>query len=97
MSLQSLFLLFLACGAAVFPLILMALRFAASLKPAARWSQKISSVYETALSLSLVAWIAAAMLFYVIVLQIERQKPCIEQATNQLTLDCKKELRVIPK
>src|SRR5437667_1208526 len=92
MSIENLVLFFIACGAATFPLTLMALRFAASLRPAGWWSHKIASVYEAALSLTLVLWIVGALVFYIIALHIERQKPCDQQHTNQLTPFCKKEL-----
>jgi len=92
MSVKELLLYFLACGAVTFPLTLIALNVAASLRPAGSWSQEIGGVFETALSLSLVIWIVGALIFYVTALHIERQKPCDEQHTNQLTVQCKKEL-----
>lgn len=92
MTLATLVLFYLACGAATFPLSLIALRYAASLSPASRFAQRIGSGFETALSLSLVIWIAGAMVFYVVALQIERQKPCDQQHTNQLTAPCRKML-----
>jgi hypothetical protein len=95
MSIENLVLFFLACGAATFPLTLMALRFAASLSPAGRWSRKVGEAFETALSLALVIWIVGALVFYIAALHIERQKPCDEQHTNQLTAHCKKELGAI--
>jgi hypothetical protein len=95
MSIENLVLFFIACGAATFPLTLMALRFAASLRPAGRWSHRIGSAYETAFSLSLVIWIVGALVFYVTALHIERQKPCDQQHTNQLTPYCKKELGAV--
>jgi hypothetical protein len=33
-----------------------------------------------------------ALVFYAIALQIERQKPCDDQHTNQLTAECRKML-----
>jgi hypothetical protein len=90
MTLPTLVLFFLACGAATFPLSLMALRYAASLSPTSRLSQKIGGGFETALSLSLVIWIVGALVFYAIALHIERQKPCDDQHTNQLTAECRK-------
>ena len=92
MSVKELLLYFLACGAVTFPLTLIALNVAASLRPAGRWAQKIGGAFETALSLSLVIWILGALVFYVAALHIERQKPCDEQHTNQLTTQCKREL-----
>ena len=90
MSPGILVLLLLACGAATFPLALMAVRYAASLSPASRLSQKIDNVFETALTLSIVVWIAGALVFYTVALRIERQKPCDDQHTNQLTAECRK-------
>ena len=95
MSVESLFLFFLACGAMTFPLTLSAVYFAASLSPAERRSSRIGSTFETALSLSVVIWIVGALLFYAIALDIERRKPCLEQNTNQLTALCKQELSAV--
>ena len=88
-------LFFLACGAATFPLTLIVVRYAASLSPASAFSQRIGRGFETALSLSFVIWIAGALIFYVIALQIERQKPCDQQHTNQLTAPCRKLLGAV--
>lgn len=85
-------LFFLAGGAATFPLTLMAVRLAAALSPASDFSQKIGRGYEAALSLSLVIWVVGALVFYAIALEIERQKPCDQQHTNQLTTPCRKML-----
>ena len=90
MSIGTLALFYLACGAATFPLTLLAVRCAASLSPASRLSQKIGSGFEAALSLSLVIWVLGALTFYAIALEIERQKPCDQQHTNQLTVPCRK-------
>jgi hypothetical protein len=90
-----LFLYFLAGGAMTFPLSLVALRWAASLAPAARWSQKLGSGFQAAISLSLVIWIVGSLTFYGIALYIERQKPCDEQHTNQLTVACRRELGAV--
>ncbi|HEX9523029.1 MAG TPA: hypothetical protein VF949_08670 [Reyranella sp.] len=92
MTLGTLILFFLACGAATFPLTLVAVRYAASLSPASALSQKIGRGFETALSLSFVIWLLGALVFYAIALQIERQKPCDDQHTNQLTPECRKML-----
>ena len=88
-------LFFLACGAATFPLTLIVVRYAASLSPASAFSQRIGRGFETALSLSFVIWIAGALIFYVIALQIERQKPCDQQHTNQLTAPCRRLLGAV--
>ncbi|MGD9878828.1 MAG: hypothetical protein AB7F22_10090 [Reyranella sp.] len=92
MSVENLFLYFLACGAATFPLGLVLVRWIASLAPNASLSRRIERAYEPALSLSLVIWILGALIFYVVALHIERQKPCTDQHTNQLTAECRKEL-----
>jgi hypothetical protein len=89
-TLETVVLFFLACGAATFPLSLVALRYAASLAPGSRLSRRIGSGFETALSLSFVIWLAGALVFYVVALELERQKPCDDQHTNQLTAECRK-------
>ncbi|MFO1161530.1 MAG: hypothetical protein U1E60_22015 [Reyranellaceae bacterium] len=95
MSVENLFLYFLACGAATFPLGIMLVRWIVSFAPNTTLSRRIERSYEPALSLSLVIWIIGAMIFYVIALHIERKKPCIDQHTNQLTTQCKAELGAI--
>jgi hypothetical protein len=90
MTMAHLVLFFLACGAATFPLALIVIRYAASLSPASAFSQRIGRGFETAISLSLVIWIVGALVFYAIALHIERQKPCDDQHTNQLTEECRK-------
>ena len=92
MSVESLLLFFLACGAMTFPLTLSAVYFVASLSPAGRRWPRLGQAFETALSLSLVIWIVGGLLFYAIALDIERRKPCLAQHTNQLTAFCKKAL-----
>jgi hypothetical protein len=92
MTLGTLILYFLAGGAATFPLTLAVVHYAASLSPASVLSQKIGRGFETALSLSFVIWLLGALVFYAIALQIERQKPCDDQHTNQLTAECRKML-----
>ncbi len=94
MSVEYLFLFFIACGAATFPLTLMALRCIASLSPAGRIAHKIDNTFEKALSVSIMVWIVGALVFYVVALHIERKKPCTEQHTNQLTDACRWEFIV---
>ncbi len=89
MSVRDLVLLFLACGAFTFPVTLTAVRYAASWFPDGRLSRRIGGVFETALSLSVVIWMVGALVFYVVALHIERQKPCDQQHTNQLTHYCR--------
>lgn len=92
MSVENLFLFFLACGAVTFPLSLVLVRWIASFAPNASLSRRIERSYEPALSLSLVVWIVGALIFYVAALHIERKKACMDQHTNQLTAQCRKEL-----
>ena len=61
-----------------------------SLERVATLLQGVDNVFETALTLSIVVWIAGALVFYTIALHIERQKPCDDQHTNQLTAECRK-------
>jgi len=96
MSVENLFLFFIACGAATFPLTLMAVRLIASLSPAGRIAHKIDSTFEKALTASIVIWIVGALIFYTVALHIERQKPCLDQHTNQLTPQCRKQLGALP-
>jgi hypothetical protein len=92
MSVVDLFLYFLACGAATFPLALSAVAWIVPRLAPTRVPPTFAKRMEDALALSLVAWIVGAMVFYAVALHIERQKPCLEQHTNQLTEICKKEL-----
>jgi hypothetical protein len=92
MTLGNFVLFFLACGAATFPLTLVAVRYAASLSPASGFAQRIGRGFEAALSLSFVIWVLGALVFYAVALQIERQKPCDDQHTNQLTPECRRML-----
>ena len=89
MSVEHLFLFFIACGAATFPLTLLAVRTIASLSPAGRIAQKIDKTFEKALSVSIMVWIVGALVFYVVALHMERKKPCTEQHTSQLTDACR--------
>lgn len=89
MNVAKLFLYFLACGAATFPLTLSAVYLVRSLRGATAAG---GGAMERALTVSLIIWIAGALAFYAVAVQIERRKPCIEQHTNQLTDFCKKEL-----
>src|SRR5262245_25808419 len=94
MNVEHLFLFFIACGAATFPLTLIALRYIASLSPAGRVAHKLDSTFEKALSVSIMVWIVGALIFYVVALYVERKKPCTEQHTNQLTDACRWEFVV---
>jgi hypothetical protein len=93
MKLENLLLYFLACGALTFPLTLSVLFVGRALLGGGRAAGSDGSArLERAISLSLVVWIAASLLFYAVAVLLERRKPCIEQHTNQLTDYCKKEL-----
>jgi len=94
MTIEKLFLLFLACGAATFPLSLVALRCTASLAPETRLSRKLTGNFEAALTLSILIWLVGALVFYLVELEREHQKPCEDQRTNQLTVECRKYFRV---
>jgi hypothetical protein len=96
MGVETLFLFFIACGAASFPLTLMAVRLVASLSPGGRIAQKADSTFEKALTASIIVWIVGALIFYAIALHIERKKPCLDQHTNQLTPECRKQLGALP-
>jgi hypothetical protein len=92
MNVENLFLYFLACGAATFPLTLSAVYLARSLRRGSAHGRPTGRALEQAITLSLVIWIAGALVFYAVAVQVERRKPCIEQHTNQLTDFCRKEL-----
>jgi hypothetical protein len=94
MTIEKLFLLFLACGVATFPLILVALRCAASLAPESRLSRKLTGNFEVALTLSILIWLVGAVVFYFVALEREHQKSCEDQQTNQLTAECRKYFRL---
>ena len=92
MAVANLFLYFLACGAATFPLTISAVYLVGALWGGSGGSGGSGSTLERALTLSVIIWIVGALAFYAVAVQIERRKPCIEQHTNQLTNFCKKEL-----
>src|SRR5437764_993156 len=92
MNVANVFLYFLACGAVTFPLTLSAVYLARSLRRRGGGASDGGSALEQALSLSLAVWIVAGLITYAVAVHIERQKPCLEQHTNQLTDFCKKEL-----
>jgi hypothetical protein len=94
MTIEKLLLLFLACGAATFPLSLVALRCAASLAPESRLSRKLTGNFEVALTLSVLIWLVGAVVFYFVALEREHQEPCEDQRTNQLTAECRKYFRL---
>lgn len=95
MSLGDLLLYFLACGAMTFPVSLSLLSWVIPRVAPARVPARFAKRVEEALSLSLIVWIAGAMVFYAVALHLERQKPCLDQHTNQLTEACKQELNAL--
>lgn len=90
MTIGHLLLFFLACGAATFPLTLIALRVVASLSPSGRVARKFSDSFEKALTISILVWLLGAFTFYGIALYLERQRYCNDQRTNQLTYECRR-------
>lgn len=82
-------LLYLACGAATFPLTLMAVRAAVSAAAPSRATPAFHQRMDSAMSWSITAWILGVFVFYWSAVLIERQKPCNDQRTNQLTTECK--------
>ncbi|WP_422001012.1 hypothetical protein [Reyranella sp.] len=90
MAIGHILLLFLACGAMTFPLTLVAIRWLAALSPSGGIARKLDETFEKALTISIMVWIAGAFAFYAIALHFERQKPCGDQRTNQLTYECRK-------
>ncbi|MBL6618343.1 MAG: hypothetical protein ISP45_30325 [Reyranella sp.] len=90
MALGDLVLMFLACGAVTFPLTLLAVRLLASLAPSGRFARKMDATLDQVLTISIMAWIAGGLVFYAVSLAIERQRPCDDQRTSQLTYECRK-------
>ena len=95
MSALNVFLLYLACGAATFPLTILMVRGAVSVAAPARATPAFHRRLDNAMGWSITAWILGVFVFYATVLLIERQKPCDDQRTNQLTYECKKYLGAI--
>ena len=50
---------------------------------------------DNATGWSITVWILGVFVFYATAILMERQKPCEEQRTNQLTYECKKYLGAI--
>jgi len=82
-------LLYLACGAATFPLTIMAVRAAVSVAAPARATPDFHQRLDNAMGWSITAWILGVFVFYGAAVLVERQKPCDDQRTNQLTTECK--------
>lgn len=89
MSPLSIVLLFLACGAATFPLTILLVRGVVSVAAPARATPRFHARLDTAIGLSVAVWIVGVLIFYASTVLIERQRPCEEQRTNQLTAACK--------
>ena len=90
MAVGHLFLYFLACGAATFPLTLIVLRLLAGLSASGRLARRIDASFEKALTISFIVWVLGAFAFYIVALHLERQKQCADQRTTQLTYECRK-------
>lgn len=90
MAIGHLLLYFLACGAATFPLTLIALRVLAGLSASGRLARRIDASFEKALTISFIVWLVGAFAFYIVALHIERQKQCVDQRTTQLTYECRR-------
>lgn len=95
MTLGELTLIYLACGAATLPLGIVALRFVVSLSAPNGESREIDRVFDHAVDVSVFLWIVGGLAFYFCAAHIERLKPCDDQRTNQLTIECRRQLGVI--
>jgi hypothetical protein len=91
-TLGDLTLIYLACGAATLPLSIVVLRLFVSLSAPKGESPQIDGVFDRAVSISVFLWIVGGLAFYFCSAHIERQKPCSEQRTNQLTAECRRQL-----
>jgi hypothetical protein len=92
MDALTVFLLYLACGAATFPLTIMLVRGVVSVAAPARATPAFHQRLDNATGWSITVWILGVFVFYATAILMERQKPCEEQRTNQLTYECKKYL-----
>lgn len=95
MDALTVFLLYLACGAATFPLTIMLVRGVVSVAAPARATPAFHQRLDNATGWSITVWILGVFVFYATAILMERQKPCEEQRTNQLTYECKKFLGAI--
>lgn len=82
-------LLYFACGAATFPLTIVAVRATVSVAAPARATPAFHQRLDNAMGWSITAWILGVFVFYWSAVLVERQKPCNDQRTNQLTTECK--------
>ena len=95
MDALTVFLLYMACGAATFPLTIMLVRGVVSVAAPARATPAFHQRLDNATGWSITVWILGVFVFYATAILMERQKPCEEQRTNQLTYECKKYLGAI--
>ena len=95
MDALTVFLLYLASGAATFPLTIMLVRGVVSVAAPARATPSFHQRLDNATGWSITVWILGVFVFYATAILMERQKPCEEQRTNQLTYECKKFLGAI--
>ncbi|KAF0105629.1 MAG: hypothetical protein FD144_267 [Rhodospirillaceae bacterium] len=95
MDALTVFLLYLASGAATFPLTIMLVRSVVSVAAPARATPAFHQRLDNATGWSITVWILGVFVFYATAILMERQKPCEEQRTNQLTYECKKFLGAI--
>ena len=95
MDALTVFLLYLACGAATFPLTIMLVRGVVSVAAPARATPAFHQRLDNATGWSITVWILGVFVFYATAILMERQKPCDDQRTNQLTYECKKFLGAI--
>jgi hypothetical protein len=91
-TLETLILVYLACGAATLPLSIVVLRFFVSLSAAKGEAPQVDRVFDRAIDISVFLWIVGGMAFYFCSAHIERRKPCSDQRTNQLTAECRRQL-----
>ena len=90
MDALTVFLLYLACGAATFPLTILLVRGVVSVAAPGRATPAFHQRLDNAMGWSITVWILGVFVFYATAILMERQKPCEEQRTNQLTYECKK-------
>lgn len=88
--------LYIACGAATFPLTIALIRSVVSVAAPARATPAFHERMDRATGWLLAGWIVAMLLFYFGAVLLEHRKPCDDQRTNQLTTACKKKLGAIP-
>ena len=95
MDALTVFLLYLASGAATFPLTIMLVRGVVSVAAPTRATPAFHQRLDNATGWSITVWILGVFVFYATAILMERQKPCDDQRTNQLTYECKKFLGAI--